>query len=155
MALAGENASREHRLSLEITRIFDAPRNLVFKVWSTPEHALRWWGPRDFTAHSMKMDFRPGGAWRGCIRSPEGNDYWMGGVYREVIEPEKLIFTFAWDEEGKPGADTLITVSFIDVGGKTRLTFHQTPFDSVDERDSHQEGWGECLERLQEYLSHV
>ncbi|MBV7517607.1 SRPBCC domain-containing protein [Ensifer sp. ENS12] len=154
MTAATANATRKD-IGLEIVRDFEAPVSLVFKVWSTPEHMLRWWGPRDFTPHSVTMDFRPGGAWRACIRSPEGQDYWMSGVYREVREPEKLVFTFAWDEDGEPGADTLVTVSFADIGGRTRLTFQQTPFETVEERDSHQEGWGECLERLKDYLEHV
>ena len=157
MALTSENASREHRLSLEITRVFDAPRSLVFKVWSTPEHALRWWGPRNFTAHSMKMDFRPGGAWRGCIRSPEGQDYWMGGVYREVIEPEKLIFTFAWDEAtGLPGKEMLITLTFEALGPKrTRLTLRQDGLPNLAERDGHGGGWGEALDALATHLEAV
>lgn len=154
MAAVTANATRKD-ISLKIVRDFEAPTSLVFRVWSTPEHMLRWWGPRDFTPHSVKMDFRPGGAWRACIRSPEGQDYWMGGIYREVLEPEKLIFTFAWDEDGAPGADTLVTVSFADIGGRTRLTFHQTPFETIEERDSHQDGWGECLDRLRDYVDHV
>ena len=154
MTATTANAARKE-ISLEIVRDFEAPVSLVFKVWSTPEHMLRWWGPRDFTPHSLSMDFRPGGAWRACIRSPEGQDYWMSGVYREVREPEKLVFTFAWDEDGEPGNDTLVTVSFADIGGRTRLTFQQTPFETVEERDSHQEGWGECLERLKDYVEHV
>ena len=80
---------------LSITRVFDAPRELVFQAWSDPKHVMSWWGPRGFTMMSWTMDFRPGGAWRGCIRSPEGLDYWSQGVYREIVPPERLVFTFA------------------------------------------------------------
>jgi uncharacterized protein YndB with AHSA1/START domain len=98
---------------LVITRVFDAPRSLVFKVWTQPEHLVRWWGPRGFTTPSCKMDVRAGGAYRTCIRSPEGKDYWMRGVYREIVEPDRLVFTFAWEvEEGQPGHETLVTVTF-------------------------------------------
>ena len=139
---------------LVITRTFDAPRGLVFKVWAQPEHLVRWWGPRDFTTPSLKMDVRPGGTYRTCIRSPEGKEHWMQGVYREVVEPERLAMTFAWeDERGQPGHETLVTVTFADEGGKTRLTFRQAVFESVADRDSHRKGWSSFLDRLERYLT--
>jgi uncharacterized protein YndB with AHSA1/START domain len=138
---------------LLITRIFDAPRSLVYRVWTTPEHLYRWWGPKDFTAPSVVMDFRVGGAYRSVIRSPEGKDYTMVGIYREIVEAERIVFTFAWEEDGERGMETLITVTFADQGGRTRLTFHQAPFETVENRDSHNEGWSECLDRLAGYLS--
>lgn len=131
---------------LLITRFIDAPRALVFKVWTTPEHMVRWWGPKDFTAPSIKMDFRPGGAYRACIRSPEGKDYWMTGVYRDIVEPERIVFTFRWEEEGE--RENLVTVTFADHNGKTRLDFRQAFFETVEQRDSHHGGWSECLDRL-------
>jgi uncharacterized protein YndB with AHSA1/START domain len=146
---AAETAQRE----LVITRLLDAPRELVFKVWTQPEHLVRWWGPKDFTAPHLKMDVRVGGAYRANIRSPEGTDYWMRGVYREVTPPERLVFTFAWEEDGERGLDTLVTVTFADQGGKTRLTFRQAPFQSDAERDSHHGGWSECFDRLAGYLA--
>ena len=85
---------------LVITRVLDAPRSLVFKVWTEPEHLVRWWGPKDFTAPSLEMDVRPGGAWRACIRSAEGTDYWMQGVYREVVEPVHHSFSSASAKSG-------------------------------------------------------
>lgn len=137
-------------IGLIIERLIDAPAALVFKVWTTPEHMARWLGPKDFTPHSIRMDFRPGGAWSAVIRSPEGADYPMGGVYREIVESSHLAFTFRWTEEDGP--DTLISVTFEDLGAKTRLTFAQTPFETVESRDSHAEGWGECLDRLTTYI---
>jgi uncharacterized protein YndB with AHSA1/START domain len=148
MAQATENI-KQAGLELAITRVFDAPRSLVFRVWSSPEHLMRWWGPKDFACTLAKTDFRPGGAWRTSIRSPEGTDYGASGVYREIDEPERLVFTFAWDDSD----ETLVTVTFQDHGGQTKLTFRQTPFDTVDSRDSHREGWGECLDRLEAYLA--
>lgn len=138
---------------LTITRVFDAPRSLVFKVWTDPEHLSRWCGPHGFTTPFGEMDFRPGGAYRTCLRSPEGKDYWLQGVYREIVEPERLVFTHAWeDEDGKPKHETLVKVTFAEHDGKTKLTFHQAVFESVEGRDSHLEGWSECLDRLNEYL---
>src|SRR3712207_2230102 len=98
---------------LTITRVFNAPRSLVFKVWTQPEHFSRWLGPKDFTTIGCQMNVQVGGMYRACIRSPEGNDHWMQGVYREITEPERLVFTFAWeDENNQPKHETLVTVTF-------------------------------------------
>jgi uncharacterized protein YndB with AHSA1/START domain len=140
---------------LTITRVLEAPRGLVFKVWTQPEHLVRWWGPKDFTAPFCDIELRPGGAWRACIRSPEGTDLWMRGVYREVVAPERLVFTFAWEEDGEPGHQTLVSVTFAEQGGKTLLIFHQAAFESVESRDYHHGGWSECFDRLEDYLAHL
>jgi uncharacterized protein YndB with AHSA1/START domain len=141
----------EHELS--ISRVLDAPRNLVFKVWSTPEHLVRWWGPKNFTTPAVRTDFRRCGQWSSTIRSPEGVDYPAHGVYAEINPPERLVFSFSWDEDGERGNDTLITVTLKEAGDGTRLTFHQAFFDTVETRDSHEEGWGECMDRLVDYIA--
>ena len=138
---------------LVITRTFDAPRALVFKAWSTPEHMVRWLGPKNFTAPHCTMDFRVGSAYRACICSPDGQEYWMRGIYREIVEPERIVFTFSWEEEGERGRENLVTVTFADQGDKTRMTFRQAFFESVSERDSHNEGWSECFDRLAQFLA--
>src|SRR5438270_13766683 len=108
---------------LVVTRVFDAPRALVFKAWTQPEHAARWWGPQGFSSISCEMDVRPGGAWRRCMRSPEGTENCARGIYREIVAPQQLVFTYAWeDASGDLGHEMLVTVTFEDVGGKTRLT---------------------------------
>jgi uncharacterized protein YndB with AHSA1/START domain len=146
---AAGTAERE----LVITRIFDAPKSLVFKAWTEREHLVHWSAPHGFTITHCEGDLRPGGAWRCCMRSPDGTDHWLGGVYREIAPPERLVFTHAWeDEDGRPGHETLVTATFAEQDGKTRFTFHQAVFESVAARDSHREGWTECLDRLEEYL---
>ncbi len=148
-----EDTSTSQKQELTITRVFDAPRSLVFRMWTEQEHIVKWCAPRGFTIPHNKADVRPGGAWRACMRSPEGKDYWLQGVYREIVEPERLVFTHVWeDEDGKPGHETLVTVTFAEQDGKTKLTFHQAVFESVEQRDSHLEGWSESLDRLEEYL---
>jgi uncharacterized protein YndB with AHSA1/START domain len=118
---AGASAAERE---LVITRILDAPRELVFKAWTEPDRAIRWWGPRGFTTAHYELDFRPDGAYRVCMRSPEGTEHWQRGVCREVVEPERLVFTFAWeDSEGKPGHETVVTVTLAEFGAKTKLTF--------------------------------
>ncbi len=135
--------------ALTLTRLFDAPRTLVFAAFTDPEHALNWWGPRDFPATHLEMDLRPGGAWRGCLTSPEdGRVLWQGGVFREIVPPRRLVFTFAWDEEGERGLETLVTIEFAEQGGKTLMTFRQAPFQSDGERDGHGYGWTSTFDRL-------
>ncbi len=140
--------------ALEIFRVFDAPPRLVFKLWTTPEHLLRWWGPKDFSATSRTLEFREGGHYRHTILGPDGQAHGMSGVFREIVEPKRIVFTFAWDDEnGRPADETLVTVTLVAEGEKTRLTFRQEPFGDIATRDSHAEGWGECLDRLGAYLS--
>jgi uncharacterized protein YndB with AHSA1/START domain len=153
MAVASNANQATAQHELVITRTFDAPRNLVFKAWTAPEHMVRWLGPRNFTAPSCKMDFRPGGAFRACICAPDGKEYWMRGIYREIVEPERLIFTFSWEEDGERGRETMITITFGEQGDKTRMTFRQAFFETVENRDSHHGGWTECFERLARFLA--
>jgi uncharacterized protein YndB with AHSA1/START domain len=149
-AVRASTAERE----LVITRLFDAPRELVFRAWTEPDRAVRWWGPQGFTTAHYEIDFRPGGSYRVCMRSPEGIEHWQRGVCREVVEPERLVFTFAWeDAEGRPGHETVVTVDFAEVGARTRLTLHQAVFETVTARDLHQGGWASALDCLAEYLA--
>lgn len=139
---------------LSLTRRLDAPRELVFKVWTSAEHIVHWWGPKDFSVSFSAMDARPGGRYRACLRSPEGADYWMQGVFHEVLAPARLVFSWAWeDDDGKPGHETLVTIEFEAVAGGTLMAFRQEVFESVESRDAHHGGWTECFDRLEEYLS--
>ena len=154
---ARSNAVESAERVLVLTRLFDAPRSLVFKAWTEPEHLARWWGPRGFTSTIIANDVRPGGAYRFHMRGPEGDDHWLQGVYREVVAPEQLVMAGAWtDADGKPvSPETLLTVTFEEHQGKTKLTLHQAVFESVTARDEHRGGWTSSLERLAEYLATV
>jgi uncharacterized protein YndB with AHSA1/START domain len=139
---------------LLIERLLDAPPSLVYKVWTEPEHLIRWWGPKDFSTPSCDMKVKPGGRFRMLIRSGDGTDYWMRGEYREVVEAERLVFTFAWeDENGDPVHETLVTVKFEPEGKKTRFSFHQALFRTPVECEDHRGGWTECFDRLSEYVA--
>jgi len=147
---AQDTAARE----LIVTRVFDAPREVVFAAWTDPTQAARWWGPQGFTTISCEMDVRPGGAYRACMRSPEGTRHCRRGVYSEVVRPERLVFSFAWeDADGNPGHEMVVTVTFVDVAGRTRLTLHQAGFETVAARDDHRRGWSSSLGRFAEYLA--
>jgi uncharacterized protein YndB with AHSA1/START domain len=139
---------------LVIERIFDAPRSLVFRAWIEPQHLFRWFGPRGYTVPSYTLDPRPGGGWRCCMVSPEGSEHWVGGVFREVLEPERLAFTWAHENaDGTFGHETLITVTFADLGERTGLTLRQETFESIEARDDHRNGWSSAIECLAEYLA--
>ena len=139
---------------LVITRIFDAPRSVVYKAWTEAEHLSQWSAPHGFTITHNEGDLRPGGAWRSCMRSPAGENLWLGGTYREVVKNELLVFTHAWDgPDGKPGNETLVTVRLEDEDGKTRMTFRQAFFESVEQRNGHHGGWSECFDRLDAHLA--
>jgi uncharacterized protein YndB with AHSA1/START domain len=154
MAPRPESAAQPDERVLLLTRIFDAPPSLVFKLWTEPEHLARWWGPRDFTVLSYEADPRPGGSFRFGIRSPEGTEHWAHGIYREVVAPERLVFTTAWENpDGSPKQETLVTLSFAERDGKTELTLRQALFESVTARDLHREGWATTLDLLAEYLA--
>jgi len=153
MAVETRSATGPAQRELVITREFDAPRELVYEAWTDPRHAAQWWGPRHHPARLIKMDVRVGGAWRHCLRSPETGDLWHGGVFREVVPPERLVFTFAWEEEGERGLETLVTVTFAEIGERTRMTLTQTPFQSDGERDGHDEGWNSTFDRLADHLA--
>jgi len=141
---------------LIITRTFAAPRALVFAAWIDPRHAINWWGPRDYPATHMEIDARPGGRWRHCLRATQdGRELWQGGVFREVVPPERLVFTFSWEEEGERGLETLVTVTFAEEAGRTQMTFRQTPFRSAHEHDGHQEGWTSTFDRLDVHLKNL
>ena len=150
-AIAGLRTDTDAR-TLVIERTFDAPRALVWEAWTKREHMLQWSCPHGFRITECDGDVRPGGAWRSCMVSPEGTEHRNGGVYKEVAPPERLVFTFAWkDETGKPGHETLCTVTLKEEGGKTRMTFRQEVFESVSSRDGHADGWSQSFERLAAY----
>ena len=105
---------------------------------------------------AAEIDARPGGAYRYCLHSSEGTDHRVRGVFKEIVEQERLVYTWAWvDADGRPGHETLVTVTFADHGAKTLLTLRQALFESVTARDEHRGGWSSALDCLAEYLAAV
>ncbi len=139
---------------LVLVRTFDAPCTLVWEAWTDPEHLRCWMGPRDYPASVYEADFRIGGKWRACLKSAEGGpDFWQGGVYREIVLHERIVFTFLWDDPHPAhGHSMLVTITLADKGGKTELTFRQQFLASAEERDGHAYGWGSSFDRLAQYL---
>jgi uncharacterized protein YndB with AHSA1/START domain len=146
MARLGEELDGEEELVL--TRTFAAPRQQVFDAWTTPEALQRWWGPRGFTLPTCLIDFRAGGALRFVMRGPDGADYGFGGTYREVIPPQRIVFTSVIDAD--PEHEMLTTVTFAEDDGKTTVMLRQTAPRAEGPRKGQRQGWTETLDRLQQ-----
>lgn len=139
--------------TLEIIRFFDAPASLVFAAWTDRQHVIKWLAPIGFVVTHAEADVRPGGAWKSCMRSPQGEDLWVGGVYQQVIPDARLVFTHAWlDPQGNPRHTTLVEMLLEESDGKTRMTFRQGEFMSIESRDGHVGGWSESFDKLQALL---
>ena len=160
-----ESTQRSARSELMITRVFDAPRELVWKAWTAPEHFKRWWGPKDYTCPFCEMDFRVGGKYLNCMRSPDGQDVWSTGVYREIVPMERIVFTDCFaDEKGNVVPAThyglspdfplemLISVTFEEEDGKTKMTLKHTGLPATPEGEGAQQGWNESFDKLAEGL---
>ena len=143
---------------LEIVRVFDAPRDLVYAAWTEPDHMTKWWGPGVFTNHSCKLDVRPGGAWQIVMRSPDGTDFKCEGIYSEVVKPERLVFTNdAVDQTGKLLLKGFTSVSFASEGNKTKLTLKtkvigQVPF-APQMIQGMEPGWMQSFDSLAKHLA--
>lgn len=133
------------------TRLFDAPRELVWAVWTSPDHIGQWWGPNGFTTTTHEMDVRPGGYWRFIMHGPDGTDYDNEIVYREVVRPERLVYDHG------PAPRFRVTVLLDEEGGKTRLSMRSV-FESREVRDQVVRDFGaidgmhQTLDRLGEHL---
>jgi len=137
------------------TRVFDAPRPLVWKVWTQPGHIAQWWGPRGFTNTIHEMDVRAGGVWRLTMHGPDGVDYPNRITYLEVVEPERLVYLHGDDgESGDAGFH--VTVTFTERDGKTELTMRAL-FATAEARKKVEgyavEGMHQTLDRLAEHLA--
>jgi uncharacterized protein YndB with AHSA1/START domain len=170
--MANELANTEDAAELVLSRTVDAPRDVLFKVWIEAEHFAQWFGPRDVEVPFCKIDPRPGGILHFCHRRRDGTEVWLKGAYREVVAPERLVFSLGFvDADGRaapppmfpdwpPDTTMLTTVTFADLGGKTQLTVRQgfMPREAAANevvrrvREGARAGWGETLDRLGEYV---
>ena len=154
-----------------ISRIFDAPRDLVWKCFTEPEHITKWWGPKGVTIGTAKIDLRPGGMCHYSMVTPDGTVMWGKSVYREIAAPERLVFINSFSDEAggttrHPMAPTwplemFSVLTFEDVGGKTKVTIRWSPHNATDEErktfdtghDSMRQGWTGSLDQLEAYLT--
>ncbi|RJP80244.1 MAG: SRPBCC domain-containing protein [Candidatus Zixiibacteriota bacterium] len=151
--------------ALVITRTLDAPPDRVYQAWTDPDMAKQWYGPQTFTVPEIQMDPRPGGSYLFCMRSPDGQDYWSTGTYREIVPGKKIVSTDSFaDEQGNvvPASyygmvgdyplEMLTTVTFEEVNGKTRMTLRHEGIPEGEDRELARQGWEESFDKLNEFL---
>jgi uncharacterized protein YndB with AHSA1/START domain len=152
-----------------ITRVFDAPRELVWKAWTDPKDVMQWWGPKGFTAPFCRMDFRVGGKFLCCMRAPDGQEFWSGGEYHEIVLHEKIVYSMYFaDAEGNKveaadygieheaidGANDVVT--FEDLGdGRTRITLIGNESMESAKESGQAEGWYEILDKIAAVIAEV
>ena len=138
------------------TRVLDAPRELVFSVWTDPKHLTQWWGPNGFTTTTSAFDMRPGGVWRFVMHGPDGRDYQNRVTFDEIVKPERIVFHHGGGDDLE-AVHHRTTVVFEDLGGKTRLTMRLL-FSSAEERArvikeyGAETGLAQTLGRLEDYV---
>ncbi len=151
-----------------ISRIFDAPRKLVWKAWTEPEQLSKWWGPKAFTSPFCKMDLRVGGKYLCCMRSKEGQDFWSTGTYKEIVPFKRIVYTDSFADEkgnpvpashyGMPGGDwpmeLMVTLTFEDHGNKTKMTLTHAGIPAGEMREMTGVGWNESFDKLAERLKY-
>ena len=150
-----------------VTRIFDAPRELVWKAWTDPKYVMQWWGPKGFTSPFCKMDFRVGGKFHCCMRTPDGQEFWNGGEYHEIVPYEKIVSSMYFADskgnkidpaqlgiEHEAIEDACDVTLFEDLGnGQTKLTFiGNEPMESA-KNSGQLEGWNQILDKLADVVA--
>jgi uncharacterized protein YndB with AHSA1/START domain len=143
---------------LTITRVFDAPRVLVFQAWTDPKHLAQWWGPQGFTNPVCEFDARAGGALRIHMRGPDGSIYPMKGVIQEIVVPARLVFTnIAVDASGKHLLEGLTTVAFSEEQGKTKMTLHTRAVAVTEMAIAYLQGmemgWTQSIDKLEAFVA--
>ena len=134
--------------ALVVTRRFAAPRALVFRMFTEPQHVVRWLGCAPESDVTFRNDLRVGGEFVSEGRMPDGTVNRVWGVYREISQPDSLVFTWSWEAGGFKGSDTLVTVALTEQDGGTDLTLRHEAFVDGDARDLHGQGWGMCLDKI-------
>ena len=145
------STATKEKITLRMERTIAAAPQRLFELWTDPEELIKWWGPEGFTTPQHAIDVRPGGRWRTTMRSPDGKNHTVSGIYRAIEPPKRLVFTWGWDDDaGMRGHETEVTVTFEPVTGGTRMVLVQQGFADADSRGRHEHGWGSsfvCLER--------
>jgi uncharacterized protein YndB with AHSA1/START domain len=140
-------------ITLVLSATFDASPEAVFDAWTDPEQLGKWIGPREVKAEAKLLEPRMGGRYRIAMHTPNGVPV-VEGTYREFSRPNRLAFTWAWqDEKGGPGHEMMVMLTFKKVGDKTEMTLRQENFANAEARDHHNQGWNGSFEKLAEFLA--
>lgn len=160
MTKQSDNQNISPNRELVVTRVFDAPPDLVFKAWTEPKHVAQWWGPEGFTNPVCEIDARPGGAIRIHMRAPDGNVYPMTGTFREIVEPERIVFiSAALDGKGAHLFEVLTTVTFEEKDGGTQLTMRaevvRMTYEAAPFLEGMEAGWTQSFDKFRAYLERI
>ena len=143
----------DDRPVLQLRRTFEARRESVFDAFTKPDELAKWWGPKGMTTPVAEIDLRTGGAYRFDMAEPDGGIHRVTGVFREVRRPEKLVYTFMWEEGDFAGVETLVTIEFADLGAATELTLTHELLPSERACELHEQGWTSSFDCLDESLA--
>jgi uncharacterized protein YndB with AHSA1/START domain len=145
--------SAETSAPLRISRVFPCDRETVFRAWTEPEQLRRWSCPPAATIADAQVDLVVGGRFRLVMDGPAGARYTAFGTYREIAPPERLVYTWDWEEPEQAMGETVVTVEFRDLGGSTEIVLTHEGFPNEDAAAGHSQGWGLCLDQLAELLA--
>jgi uncharacterized protein YndB with AHSA1/START domain len=144
---------RSDDLRLELRRVLPAPSPLVFAAFSDANELAKWWGPEGFTTPSLKFQARLGESYRIEMEPPAGDPFYLTGEFREVDPPARLAYTFAWEDPDPDDVETLVALSFRDLGGSTEVALTQGPFKTEARRALHRDGWTDSFDKLERLIS--
>ena len=157
----GSNPAAATDHDLVLTRVFDAPRELVFRAWTEPEQMAQWFAPRMFTVPVCELDARPGGAILLHMQGPDGSVFPMKGVFNEVVPPERIVMTAGalFDEDDNPALEDRTTITFEEHEGKTTITLRvdliKAAAEAAGALEGMEQGWNESLDKLGEHLARI
>jgi len=135
--------------TLVMRRVFDAPRERVFAAWTKPESLRQIMSPGEMKAIDVVQDFRVGGAWKVTMQPPEGESFYVKGIYRDIVAPERLVCTWQWEEDDpKDELETLVTLEFHERGPKTEVVLKHERLRDAESRARHEHGWSDAFDNL-------
>jgi uncharacterized protein YndB with AHSA1/START domain len=145
--------ARSDELTLDMKRVLPAAPSVVFRAFSDSSALARWWGPMGFTTPSLEFQPRVGESYRIEMQPPEGDLFYLTGEFREVDAPARLAYTFIWEDPDPDDVETLVALSFRDLGESTEVAFTQGPFKTEERRALHRDGWRDSFDKLEQLIS--
>lgn len=146
-------APRSDELTLELKRVLTAVPSVAFALFSDPRELMKWWGPEGFTIPSLDFEPRVGATYRIEMKPPEGDAFYLSGKFREVDPPTRLAYTFVWEDPVPDDVETLVALSFRDLGESTEIALRQGPFKTEARRALHRDGWSDGFDKLERLIS--
>jgi uncharacterized protein YndB with AHSA1/START domain len=150
---SASSASRSDELTLEITRVLPAGRSVAFGAFGDPNELAKWWGPEGLSTPSLELQARVGERYRIEMQPPEGDRFYLTGEFREVDPPARLAYTFVWEDPAPDDVNTVVDLSFRDLGESTEVALRQGPFKTEARRSLHRDGWTDSFDKLERLLS--